>query len=505
MHAGKVSRSIARETCSELWRVDSSRAHAGCLSSKGHGGAYLALTEDAEAEERSYREPATEQAWISTGPEAPPRDIPVRPGLCRPNLDMYKTGQAWPKPDMSEADTFRRTAPRSPRARGAARSLGPAKAATGRLPPLHSARQAPTRRNLEEVEADLEMWKQRMAESAAPRTLVKFWLLSDASDVDLEQGAADRPPAPLLQDGAVAEALQALDELWSGSDSAPALASYQHLLRSASNVSVRGEYDAVRSDRRRRGAVMANPSSPALQIVGMFDSGTNLLGALLQANLGEGTMKEVCPGSDSEGYHCFFWKHSPPQQLARELGTLQRKRRSTVLVAMVRSPLAHLVSWVKAPYELDKCVKSTKFEHDEKANCAIRGEPFSGLTGVWNSYLREYDGRHDASGSSHPVIVVEYERLVIEPEAVVREIAAALGVKVHSTMRTLEAPAKQHGSPHGREKALQDLAEAAWLQKYPVSNKTIRSSLCKNLDALAMRRHAVPTAPKQSLYMHDCA
>jgi hypothetical protein len=332
-----------------------------------------------------------------------------------------------------------------------------------------------------------------------------------------------------------------VDDLWSGLDSVEP-AAYQDLLQSAADVSPETGYiaeDSLIVDPRgpkvgytAEDSPMAAPRNhsatadglagdgggtrgSSLQIAGMFDSGTNLLWALITANLGERTMSKICP--DEKAGQCFFWKHSPPDRLEKELDALQRKGQRVVLVSMVRSPLSQVVSWTKAPYDLGSCIQKATATagSDSRTRCYVRGEPFRGVAGVWNSYVQEYDRRQDANGHAyHRTMVVEYERLVLEPEAVVREIAAALGVSVRSAFKMIEAPAKNHGSPHGREKALQDLRQAAWRRKEPASRTEVRSSLCRRLNSSAMRRHVYRTEPRHlasggtstiSSYMDDCA
>jgi hypothetical protein len=318
------------------------------------------------------------------------------------------------------------------------------------------------------------------------------------------------------------EALLAVDDLWGGLDSARPVA-YQNLLQSAADVSpglghgARGNQSATADDLSGEDVGEACTS---LQIVGMFDSGTNLLRMLLAANL-VWERPARCVDDGPEHTKGFFWKHTAPRQLERELDALKRKGQRVVLVAMVRSPLFHVVSLAKAPYALGSCVQDATAtpESDSRTICSIPNfdpqivarnpsemENFSGVTGVWNSYVEEYDRLQDAGGDAyHRTIVVEYERLVLDPEPVVREVAAALGQSVRSAFKTIEAPAKAHGNPHGREKALQDLQQAAWLQKEPVSRQDIRSSLCGRLNISTMRRHSYPTKPQPSSYMDDCA
>jgi hypothetical protein len=316
-----------------------------------------------------------------------------------------------------------------------------------------------------------------------------------------------------LVGGQSREALLAVDDLWGGLDSARPVA-YQNLLQVAADVSpglghgARGNQSATADDLSGDDVGEAGTS---LQIAGMFNSGTNLLWKLLAQNL----LWEL-PAADA-----YFWKHTPPRQLERELDALKRKGQRIVLVAMVRSPLSHVVSLAKAPYDLGSCVQDATAtpESDSRTTCSMPNfdplrvarnpgemENFSGVTGVWNSYVEEYDRLQDAGGDAyHRTIVVEYERLVLDPEPVVREVAAALGQSVRSAFKTIEAPAKAHGNPHGREKALQDLQQAAWLQKEPVSRQDIRSSLCGRLNISTMRRHRYPTKPQPGSYMDDCA
>jgi len=342
-------------------------------------------------------------------------------------------------------------------------------------------------------------------------TAVGAQLLQRAAEVSRPGPDGTAEPG-LLQGGASVEALRAVDDLWSGLDSVPQ-AAYQDLLQSAANVSpalgggpaaAPAGPDSATDDDAAGSGGGARPT--LLQIAGMFDSGTNLLWALIRANLGERAMGRVCP--DEKSGQCFFWKHSPPRQLQRELDALERKGQRVVLVAMVRSPLSQVVSWTKAPYDLGSCIQraTATAGSDSRTRCYVRGEPFTGVTGVWNSYVQEYDRRQGANGDAyHRTLVVEYERLVLEPEAVVREIAAALGLPARSAFRTIEAPAKNHGRPHGREKALQDLQEAAWLRRQPASRREVRSSLCSRLNSSAMKAHAYPTVPRPGSYLDDCA
>jgi hypothetical protein len=290
------------------------------------------------------------------------------------------------------------------------------------------------------------------------------------------------------------DALQALDELWGGSDS-------------ISSAALEG---LMPEDRRAPLAVGRRDLLPKLQMLGAFDSGTNLLRELLVANLRYESLREYCPWH-GEG-HCWFSKHSPPRNLDYHVERLRKEGSSVVLVAMVRSPLAHIAGWIKAPYNFAKCIHSTNWTDYHEHPCNLEGvddeglgqENFSGPTGVWNRHTQGYD---KYSGGAYPGVlglIIEYERLVFEPEGVVREVADALGIQLSSPFRSIDAPAKAHGDPHGREKAMKEIQEMRYLQREPMSNSLARAGVCAHLDAAAMGRHVMPTVPSRRSYADDC-
>merc|ERR1719433_1015125 len=102
---------------------------------------------------------------------------------------------------------------------------------------------------------------------------------------------------------------------------------------------------------------------PKFQILGMFDTGTNLLGELMAANFGREAFGRMCPEfAKGEGFDCYFDKHRPPQDV---------DPRGLHIVALVRSPLASIAAWRKAPYDLETCFESVDWLHDHDANCSV--------------------------------------------------------------------------------------------------------------------------------------
>jgi len=237
---------------------------------------------------------------------------------------------------------------------------------------------------------------------------------------------------------------------------------------------------------------------PKVQILGMFDSGTNLLGALLTKNLGAEVFHQMCPGSDKEGYHCHFWKHTPPQDVHPN---------GLHLIAVVRSPLAHMSGWIKAPYDLSKCVSYINWLSDESSICSLyhtemdATRTFNGPTGVWNAFVQGY-ANLAAQGAT--IKIVEYENIVLNTESVIRDIGAFVGVPV-GHFQQISEPAKTHGLPVGRELALQHIRNRTYLDNFPWEDARVVKKVCKNLNPSIMEHHSFKLSSSEvRLYQSDC-
>merc|ERR1719343_98056 len=262
------------------------------------------------------------------------------------------------------------------------------------------------------------------------------------------------------------------------------------------------EVDAARSN--VRSFTDKSTVLPKLQLLGMFDSGTNLLGALLKKNLGADVLNKMCPNSYKEGYHCQFWKHTPPQDV---------NWHDLRLVAIVRSPLAHLSGWLKAPYDLGTCVNyMTDWLHDQRATCSLRGShkynnvtkyvdrQFHGPSGVWNAYVRGY---HDLAAKGADIKIVEYENVVMNTEKVVRDIGAFLGVPV-GDFQQLSEPAKAHGNPVGRELAVRHIRDRTYMENLPWSYVSNIKAVCHNLEQHMLNHSFQLNSSEVRLYTSDC-
>eukprot|EP00931_Biecheleriopsis_adriatica_P123608 TRINITY_DN98668_c0_g1_i1.p1 TRINITY_DN98668_c0_g1~~TRINITY_DN98668_c0_g1_i1.p1 ORF type:complete len:373 (-),score=69.84 TRINITY_DN98668_c0_g1_i1:29-1147(-) len=265
-----------------------------------------------------------------------------------------------------------------------------------------------------------------------------------------------------------------------------------------------------------------------LQIAGMFDAGTNLLGATLEENLGSDVFKSLCPGVDMtnqlttsqmhDGYHCRFWKHTDPAAIDGLLKQATEDGVRVVMLAMVRSPVAQISSWERNPYDLN-CVHVETLYHDERRTCSARGGNYSGLTAVWNHYTRGYAELAEKY-PEHEIKLIEYERLVIEPEAVFAEISEALDRGEPDDFKTIRKSAKSHWgiAPSGREAALKRIRDMTYLKMSDLTRipgnchngagKTCAEALvkrvCGKLDPDIMRNHVLTVNGAQRSYEADC-
>lgn len=186
--------------------------------------------------------------------------------------------------------------------------------------------------------------------------------------------------------------------------------------------------------------------------------------------------------------------------LEGQLDGLHQQGTKVVTVALVRSPLAQISGWEKAPYDLQPCVQHTLWLQNQLSSCALKGQTFSGVTGVWNDYASEYH-RLATSGRA---IVVEYERLVLKPEEVIREIVGELGLQIGDKFTMIDAPAKNHGDASGRQKALQSIRDMTYMGLSPLTQMGVPQALCSHFNMADLRQHVVPTMPYERTYETDC-
>lgn len=239
-----------------------------------------------------------------------------------------------------------------------------------------------------------------------------------------------------------------------------------------------------------------------IQILGMFDSGTNLLQQLMLKNLASLKMSSLTFEPAPRGGRCGaagIWKHFPPEELDRSKidryltsDSVMRDFANTKVVAIVRSPAAQLIGWQKAGYNIKKC--TTKGMHDPPADwitrqctwrctdqeldCPFQQGTFhvASVVEQWNAYGRGYR----ALTQQYPhMVILKYEDLVLEPEAAIGQVATIVDDTVNRDFEMVESSAKTHGGSHGRDEAIQDISEHLYLQHL---TKEERTAICARVD-----------------------
>jgi hypothetical protein len=240
---------------------------------------------------------------------------------------------------------------------------------------------------------------------------------------------------------------------------------------------------------------------PALQILGMYNSGTNLLTQLIKKNLPEAHPAAYPPDA--------VWKHAKLSALSPGL---RRELRRHAAVAMLRSPLAWLASLEKAPYNLADCTEGADWLTEPcqmpetwrnagdpggpppPGTVALLGGasvpvpfvqnriPLENVEAVWNRWAADYA---HLSAFVRASIVVRYEDLVRSPEHELARIAALVGGKVRSPFVMQDAPAKGHGRPLNRTAALAKLEQRAYLGLFSDAD---RRAACARLDGALMAK-----------------
>jgi len=185
---------------------------------------------------------------------------------------------------------------------------------------------------------------------------------------------------------------------------------------------------------------MPSAAVEKLVLMGPMDSGTHLMSWLLTQNYA-GHMDAAC-GMTFQGCR-YLWKHSAdiPGVYRVLQGSVGQDLSNTVVVAMVRSPIAQIVGWRKDPWDLRQCVDrpwgkmadtcearitaTLPEEHEGLAKVDSPTMRFLSTMGVYNQYIKLYKTLK-SDGRFRDVLIVPYEDLVLTPKAVLYQVAQAL-------------------------------------------------------------------------------
>jgi len=221
-----------------------------------------------------------------------------------------------------------------------------------------------------------------------------------------------------------------------------------------------------------------------VQILGLQDTGTNLLHAILSTNFGsQVTMITSYNPGDRHG----LWKHSFMKWVDRcckeEFGILHNH--GVIPFVMVRNPLSWLQSIKKAPYELENCVaRSNWLESDCTHQQPAGPMPNSGvahfehLSEIWGQWTESYApvlGQY-----FDQVMILKYEDVVQDTEKAVRRIATAMHLQMPGSIDVVQGPAKNHGRAVGHDAAIKKIKNKEYMRAYSTAEL---SMICKQLMA----------------------
>jgi hypothetical protein len=172
------------------------------------------------------------------------------------------------------------------------------------------------------------------------------------------------------------------------------------------------------------------------KIMGHFNTGTHLMRKLLLRNFGEEVVSVSDPNEEGSSTidptGCTFWKHSYLRMLPPE-ATQPCNRSNIIGIALVRNPISWLDSLHKEPYDLYTCsngenwlTRTCTYPEDTKMH-ELRNVTFANVEDIWNNWTMDYES-HLSSIFSRSIIV-SYEEVVTQPQAVLRKIAALANLR----------------------------------------------------------------------------
>jgi len=228
-----------------------------------------------------------------------------------------------------------------------------------------------------------------------------------------------------------------------------------------------------------------------VQVLGLQDTGTNLLESLLKNNFRgklNVTSKQVEGG---------IWKHANlavsnfNAEARDQLNHLKEDK--FVVVAMIRNPLSWFQSLHVAPYEWYDCMRKDAWLNEpcyqkvvfRKTNAT--GLKFRDIEAAWAMWTQAYDDM--ASYGLEEALVVRYEDLVTDVESQLRRIAKVAGVPMPETIQQTFASAKQWDKHHndvGHAEAVAKLQARSYLKAYTTEQ---RKEVCKRLNLDILIRH----------------
>lgn len=221
------------------------------------------------------------------------------------------------------------------------------------------------------------------------------------------------------------------------------------------------------------------PPERNVQVMGLQNTGTNLLTSMLLRNFGHRlTYFDLSVHEDTQNttyYRHGIWKHaSLSAKLKFDAEEMEELKREGVwALIMVRDPLSWLNSMRKAPYELEACATNETWIvgpcwHPIPGGYRSKAPArwYKNLATMWKRWASS-----DETGAAFAGrIIIPYEDLVTYPEETMSWIAGALGMTEPESWVVAEDSAKNHGDSHGREEALAIIHSKSYLAEYTAAD-----------------------------------
>lgn len=217
-----------------------------------------------------------------------------------------------------------------------------------------------------------------------------------------------------------------------------------------------------------------------VQILGPFNSGTNLLHQILD----QAYKVEVGPIGST-----IIWKHTIMD--AAKVGKLKKNRvegkvlgDDVLKIVMVRDPYFWLRSLGKKRYTLESFSRSPDNINDLiVSECKLRSRRYANCVELWNAYYGNYL-KHLSPFSS--TLYIRYEQLIFEPERVIGVISKYLQLRPMYTqmseiMKIMQPPSNSRAKNYKDAVKYNATAENRVDQYSPEVIKFIGDKLDKNL------------------------
>mmetsp|Transcript_149191 Transcript_149191/g.387958 ORF Transcript_149191/g.387958 Transcript_149191/m.387958 type:complete len:336 (-) Transcript_149191:59-1066(-) len=243
----------------------------------------------------------------------------------------------------------------------------------------------------------------------------------------------------------------------------------------------------------------SSPSSHAklnhFEIMGLYNTGTNLLHHLLLSNFGSQLSMEATDATPPKK-GCLFWKHSSLSILKlKSPNTLQGCNGSVVGLAMIRNPLAWLHSMHRQAYDLNNCAQR---ENWLKIPCryprgtpqhTLAGETFPNLQTIYTKWTQDYESL--ASFGFNRSLLIRYEDLVMDTEGVLSQIASLANLSLPDDgivqfQQAVHPTAVKANKNNEREVAIAQIQTKSYLELFKGS---ALATACAYLDRDVMHRH----------------